>query len=131
MITAIIIYPRLILGGSIYANNSDILITSIGTNYQRPSEALVCNTDYRPCCRYFPGGRPPSISLGQWYFPNGTQLPFLAENKAFYHTRGENDGTLNLFRRDTDVTSPIGSFCCEIPVADGVSQSLCANIGEI
>ena len=49
---------------------------------------------------------------------------------VFFRTRGNNDGTLNLFRRGTDIASPIGSFCCEIPVADGVNRTLCANIGE-
>ena len=123
--------PRLILSGIIYANNSDILITSIGTNHtQSPSEALVCNTDYRPCCRHFPSGGLPSIVQGEWHYPNGTQIPFLINGDVFYRTRGENDGTLNLFRRDTGVSSPIGSFCCEIPVANGTNRTLCANIGE-
>ena len=125
---------RLYLAGTpstIYANNSDILITSIGTDHKRlPSEGLVCNTDYRPCCRYFPPGSPTSVSVGEWYYPNGDQVPLLSVGDVFYRTRGEDDGTLNLFRRDTDIASPIGSFCCEIPVADGVSQTLCANIGE-
>ena len=128
---------RLYLAGSpttIYTNNSDILITSLGTDHeQSPSEALVCNTDYRPCCRHFPvvdGVRLPSITQGEWHYPNATRLPFLSENRAFYRTSGENDGTKNLFRRDTDVASPIGSFCCEIPVANDTNQILCANIGE-
>ena len=120
---------------TIYANNSDIPITSIGTDHnRRPSEALVCNTDYRPCCRHFPvdadGNRLPSINQGEWYYPNGTPVPSFGVGDVFYDTRGENDGTLNLFRRNTGVTSPIGSFCCEIPVTDGVDQTLCANIGE-
>ena len=129
---------RLYLAGTpstIYANNSDVLITSIGTDHTgRPSEGLVCNTDYRPCCRHFPvvdGVRSPtSITQGEWYYPNGTRLPFLSENRAFYRTSGENDGTKNLFRRGTDIESPIGSFCCEIPVANGTNRTLCANIGE-
>ena len=129
---------RLYLAGTpstIYANNSDVPITDIGTDHtRRPSEGLVCNTDYRDCCRHFPvdvnGSRLPSISQGEWYYPNGTRLPFLAENKAFYRTRGENDGTLNLFRRSTDIESPTGSFCCEIPVANDTNRILCANIGE-
>ena len=126
--------PRLILSGTNHANNSDILITSIGTDFNSPSEALVCNTDYRPCCRHFPvdvnGNRLPSISQGEWYYPNGDQVRLFRDGDVFYRTRGENDGTLNLFRRGTDITSPIGSFCCEIPVANGVNQTLCANIGE-
>ena len=122
---------RLILYGTNYANNSDILITNIGTVHtQSPSEALVCNTDYRPCCRHFPNIRLPSIRQGDWYYPSGTQVLPLFVGDVFYNTKGGNDGTLNLFRRDTDITSPIGSFCCEIPVADGVNQTLCANIGE-
>ena len=122
---------RLILGGTTYANNSDIPITDIGTDlYQSPSEALVCYTDYRPCCRHFPPGSPTSISQGDWYYPNRTLVPFFFDGEEFYDTKGSNDGTLNLFRRDTGVMSPIGSFCCEIPVADGVNQTLCANIGE-
>ena len=126
--------PRLYLAGTpstIYANNSDVLITSIGTNHtRRPREGLVCNTDYRPCCRHFPGGGLPSISQGEWYYPNGDQVRLLRDGDVFYRTRGENNGTLNLFRRETGVSSPIGSFCCEIPVANGTNQTLCVNIGE-
>ena len=126
--------PRLYLAGTpstIYANNSDIQITDIGTDHeQSPSNGLVCNTDYRPCCRYFPTGRQPSVSEGEWYYPNGTQVPLLAVGAVFYRTRGLDDGTLNLFRRDIDISIPIGSFCCEIPVANDTNQTLCANIGE-
>ena len=49
---------------------------------------------------------------------------------TFYRTRGD-DGTVNLNRLNTNVFTPTGLFCCEVPNAIGAMQRLCANIGEL
>ena len=117
------------LNGAVYVNNSVILITEIGETNTMPSQndGLQCITDRRPCCK---GQR-----IGEWYFPNGTKVPIQGSGansaEAFYRNRGLNDGTVYLNRVSTDIMSPTGLFCCVVPDANNVSQSLCANIGKL
>jgi hypothetical protein len=47
---------------------------------------------------------------------------------SFYRNRGD-DGTVNLNRLNTNIFTPTGLFCCEVPDAAGDTQPLCANIG--
>ena len=110
----------------IYANNSLIHITEIGETTNSVNTGLQCITDRRPCCTAI-GAR-----AGDWYFPDGTRVPVLGEGAnmatAFYRNRGD-DGTVNLNRLNTNVTMPTGLFCCEVPDAAGVVQTVCAEIG--
>ena len=107
------------LNGVFLTNNSDILITDIGTS----SEPLVCTTDRMPCCRT-------PTAIGEWNFPDGEGLvPTLGGATKFYTNRSES-GEVNLFRRSGDVMAPVGTFCCEVLDAADVYQTVCANIGE-
>ena len=105
----------------VYANNSAIQITEIGTT---SNTGLQCITDRMSCCGT-PGSR-----AGEWYFPNGTHVPVLGERATmattFYRNRG--DGTVNLIRLNASIISPTGLFCCEVPDALNLMQSTCANI---
>ena len=120
---------RFSLGGTIYFNNSVISITDVGT--EGTTTPLVCITDFRPCCRgQFAGSQP---ILGEWHYPNGTMVPGNGPTEGkfyFFRTRGINDGTVNLYRRNSGVTSPSGSYCCEIPDTNMDNQILCANLGK-
>ena len=107
------------LKGTVYANNSAIHITEIGET----NTGLQCITDRRPCCSAF-GGR-----TGEWLFPNGTAVPIQDVSTSFYRTRGD-DGTVNLNRRNNNIFMPTGLFCCEIPDALDIMQTLCVNISE-
>ena len=105
------------LNGIFLTNNSNILITDIGT-------PLVCTTDSIPCCRG-------ANRNGEWLFPNnGGQVPTLNEATSFYRNRGDS-GEVNLFRLNSDVMAPTGQFCCEVPDATGIDNTVCANIGEL
>ena len=119
---------RLSLSGIDYANNSAITITDIGTDYLLPlTEGLQCITDHRPCCRHYV--RSQGIYQGEWYYPNGSHI--LANNEHsndFYRTRGHENGTVNLYRRNSGTKGPIGLFCCEIPDGSNVNQTLCVDI---
>ena len=116
----------LTLRGVVYANNSVIPITEIGETdiqYGTSNSGLQCNTDRRPCCATLP------FRFGEWYFPDGTAVPILGAATTFYRSRGD-EGTVNLNRLNTSVTSPTGQFCCEVPNASDIVQTVCANIGE-
>ena len=54
----------------------------------------------------------------------------------FYRNRGD-DGTVNLNRLNSNITSPIGLFCCMVPDATSLNingayemQRICVNIGK-
>ena len=108
----------------VYANNSVISISEIGeTDRFNPSlmnNAVQCVTDRKPCCRS-------GVERGQWFFPGGEEV--LAQSSTFYQSRGDNDGTINLNRMD-NVVLPAGLFCCVVPDAVNVEQTLCVNVGE-
>ena len=107
------------LRGIIIANNSNIHIRNIG---QSPNGALQCITDKISCC-FSPGYR-----FGEWYLPYRAALvQGTTSTTAFYRSRGDN-GKVSL-NRPSDVMSPNGLFCCEVPDATGTNQILCVNIG--
>ena len=114
------------LGGQSYPNNSEIPISVIGSTND---SALKCITDKSPCCRQANIGN--SINLmGMWVSPEGTEIPNQSEQKPFFRSRGNNDGTVNLNRLNNSVAEPFGTFYCVLPDARGESQTLCVNIGE-
>ena len=93
------------LNGKIYLNNSAIAISEIGEG----DEALYCRTDKEKCCGMVPN------RFGQFFYPNGLQVPIHARQQGFYRNRG--DQIIRLNRRE-GVTSPSGTYRCEIPNAD-------------
>ena len=103
----------------VYANNSLISITEIGTE---SNTGLQCVTDKMMCCATFPN------RAGEWFFPNETMVLVMGTANTFFRDRG--DGTVNLNRVSDSVMSPTGLFCCEVPDATGVMQRVCANISE-
>ena len=112
------------LKGVVYANNSAIQITEIGETGSASNSGLQCISDRMPCCATQPN------RAGDWFFPDGvTIVPGpLQGPTTFYRNRGD-DGTVNLNRLNTNVIMPTGLFCCVVPDATGVDQTICANIG--
>ena len=56
-------------------------------------------------------------------------MPVMRGATSFYRNRGSN-GTVNLNHLHSRVLSPSGSFCCVVPDAVDVNQTLCASIGK-
>ena len=77
-----------------------------------------------PCCRSVPN------TAGEWFFPNGTMVPIKLTATTFYRNRGRDDGTVNLNRLSTNVMSPTGLFCCVVPDATGINQTVCISLGK-
>ena len=113
------------LRGRHRANNSVVLMAEIGETVVYAEAAqnngLQCISDRMPCCRF-------SYRVGEWLFPNGTQVNPYYTSK-FYRNRGYDDGTVNLNRPNTTF-SPAGQFCCVLPNALDVFQTLCVYIGR-
>ena len=109
----------------VYPKNSSILITEIEETTTTSNKGLQCITDNRPCCQ-----TPPNRH-GEWIFPNRSYVPGIAQNPtSFFRNRGD-DGTVNLNRLNSDVMMPTGRFCCVVPDATSVNQTVCANIGKL
>ena len=100
------------IGDEVYGNNSVVSILSIGEGEDR---ALICRTDSTNCCRTIPN------RFGQFYYPNGVQVPVLSAGQGFYRNRG--DQLIRLNRQDR-ATSLTGKYRCEIPDASGEMQNL-------
>jgi hypothetical protein len=87
-----------------------------------PPNSLQCITDRMPCCW--------SIwRAGEWYFPNTSYVPPLSQYYTYYRTRGS-DGSIHLSRRNDSSVVETGLFCCVVPDAMDISQTVCAHIGE-
>ena len=113
-------------GGKYATNNSNILVTRIGTTNNTD---LTCHTDSTTCCRGqdnlngFNG-------IGEWVFPNGEKV---AQNNVtydgFYWIRYYQ--SVRLYRQG-DIQTPLGRYCCRIPDGTGVNRTFCVNlIGEL
>ena len=87
--------------------------------------ALQCTTDRSGCCRSGDG-----TAAGEFYFPNGTQVPILGNDpsiRTYYRNRGLRFIRLN--RRSVDTET--GQFRCEIPDASGTTVNIFINIGML
>ena len=109
---------QLTLKGTIYRNNSFFFLNELGRI--ESDDALQCITDKVGCCKYSPN------RFGEWYFPDGSRIPIEGDSREFYRNRGY-DGTVNLNYR-APLLPPTGHYCCRVPNAADVSQTLCANI---
>ena len=113
---------RFSLRGTIYQNNSLVTLEDISEG----DGALLCLTDQIACCR------PPYalLSLGNWFFPNGTRVQSSSALWDIHRTRGQM--LLRLQRRRGGVT---GIYSCVIPDATNVTKTIyigvyTANTGE-
>ena len=78
---------------------------SLVGNASSGSDSLQCHTDLGTCCS---GGQ--GSHRGDWYFPNGTRLPFPGSGDI-YLSRGSQRVDI---RRRNSVTSPVGIYRCKI-----------------
>jgi len=91
----------------------------------RPTDnPLLCVTpDNITCCSTEEtGGDPP----GNWYFPNGTEVPANSTGWSFYTTRGP--GVVRLHHHAGGVS---GIYHCVIPDQSGVNQALYVGLYAI
>ena len=102
-----------------------MLRTDIGEN----DAALLCTTDSDGCCNGT-GIDGDSIvgRAGEFYFPNGTQVPISNDdlNRTYYRNRI--NGAIRLNRRHSGTIT--GRFHCEIPDVTGTKVNLFINIGK-
>ena len=102
---------RFILRSKPYQNNSLVLLEDIGEGH----DALFCIANLTACCQ-----PPYSLSVkGNWYFPNGTQVPSTASQWGFYRDRGQMVVLLHRRRGGEN-----GMYHCVVPDATNVTQTI-------
>ena len=105
------------LKGVVYDNNSFVTITEIGEG----GDSIKCISDRMCCCH--------SPRFGEWYFPNGSAVPIPFDATSFYSL--QSDGFVDLNRLNSNITRPVGQFCCVLPDATDVYQTLCINLSKL
>ena len=71
------------------------------------SDSVQCHTDLTTCCSNTEG-----VDRGDWYFPDGTRLPFFSHGGDIYENRVVQRVDL---RRENNANSPVGIYRCDIP----------------
>ena len=104
--------PHLSLLGQTLANHSYVNLSLVGRpdgfNGLDTGRGVQCITDLATCCT---GGN--GAHRGDWYFPNGTRLPFAGTYVGTYEVRVPQG--VDIRRIDSDATSPPGIYRCDIP----------------
>ena len=97
-------YPYVSFGlaGQTLVNNSYVDLSTVGS---ASSDSVVCHSDLSVCCSGSQGSH-----RGDWYFPDGTILPFGGTSVPIYEYRGAQRVTLH----HTTATGPTGIYRCDI-----------------
>ena len=101
-------FPYVSFKGQTLANHSYVDFSLVGP-LKTGSDSVQCHTDLTTCCT---GGQ--GIHRGDWYFPNGTRLPF--SPAAIHESRGKK--RVDLRRWSAGATSPTGMYHCDIATVD-------------
>ena len=95
-------FPYVSFMGQTLANHSYVDLSLVGIP-KNGGDSAQCHTDLTTCCS---GGQ--GIHRGDWYFPDGTRLPY---GPAAIHESREKKG---VDLRRWSATSPTGMYYCDI-----------------
>ena len=112
-------FPYVSFMGQTLANHSYVDLSLVGDDVSG-SDSVQCHTDLSTCC-----SGPQGPHRGDWYFPNGTRLPFSGD---IFERRGSERVEI---RHINLGTSPAGIYHCgipTIPVHDDDDTSVRATI---
>ena len=112
-------YVSFSLTGQALADHSYVNLSTVGSAGDN-SDSVVCHTDLGTCCS---GGQ--GIHRGDWYFPDGTVLPFSGPGVTIYLGRGPMRAVI----RRTTATGPTGIYRCRI-ATNAVHSDTDQSLGE-
>ena len=97
--------------GQTLANHSYVDLDLVGRTDEPLSnvntgDSVECHTDLTTCCSGSDG-----VHRGDWYFPNGTRLPF-AQSTGIYESR---DTKIVEINRNHEASQISGIYQCNIP----------------
>ena len=99
-------FPYVSFMGQSLADHSYVDLSTVGSASDN-SDSVVCHTDLETCCSGSQG-----VHRGDWYFPDGTVLPFVGS--SFPIAEGRAAQVVSI-RRTSGATGPIGIYRCDIP----------------
>ena len=100
-------YPYVSFKGQTLTNHSYVDLSLVGDDASG-SDSVQCISDLSTCCSSPQGGH-----RGDWYFPNGTQLPLSDGGGDIYE--GRHDGSASISRTNSNTGGPSGIYRCDIP----------------
>ena len=102
-------FPYVSFMSQTLANHSYVDLSLVGRpDISNGGEGVQCHTDPSTCCTSGNGAH-----HGDWYFPNGTRLPFAAPDVDTYEFRWAQK--VDIRRRNRGAYSPTGIYRCDIP----------------
>ena len=113
----IVFTGKLVINSTVIPNHGLVLLEDIG---ESDAQSLLCLTNRTDCCQppQSPGGE-----IGNWFFPNGSQVFNKGDGWDFYTNRGPS--VVRMHRRRGGVT---GIYYCKIPDDDGGVQILYVGV---
>lgn len=102
------------LHGRLLSNHSYVSLDELG---QGPFDSLLCLTD-KDIYNIQP-------REGQWYFPNGTQVPIKGTGWSYYRSRDTK--VVQLHQRNS-LSRASGIFRCEVQDVSGLTHTLFAGV---
>ena len=103
-------FPYVSFVGVNLPNHGYVNLTLVGDDSGDPGNTVRCHTDLSSCCSGRWGQH-----RGDWFFPDGTRLPFISNTGTFYEIRGVEQ--VNIHRRN-NANPPSGIYRCDIPTND-------------
>ena len=102
-------FPYVRFMGDILPNHAYVDLTTVGDDISASGDTVRCQTDLSTCCSGDQG-----IHRGDWYFPDGSVLPFFTTNNDIVEDREAQE--LHIRRRN-NAMSPTGIYRCDIETA--------------
>ena len=99
-----------------------------GTPDDVRGDALICVTDSDNCCRGV--DRTEGAAIGEWKINGGDNVPgsLVTPREDIYRNRGT--GFIRLNVRNGTMPTLVGQYCCMIPDAMNMMQTVCVTVGK-
>ena len=94
------------MGNTAVPNHGYVDLGQVGDDASTGSDSVQCHTDLGTCCT---GSQ--SFHRGDWFFPNGTRLPFSGSGDIFENRIAQRVD----LRRRNNANSLVGIYRCDIP----------------
>ena len=115
-------YPYISFRGNTLPNHSYVNIEEVGED--RTTSTVQCHTDLSTCCNT--GQLSPR---GDWFFPNGTKLPFYNESGALDIQESLRPQVVHIRRLNPAINGPSGIYRCFIGT-NAVHDNSDPSVGE-
>ena len=96
--------------GDILPNHAYVDLTTVGDDISASGDTVRCHSDLDTCCSGTQG-----IHHGDWYFPDGSILPFVSNPDS--DIGEDREPQVVHIRRRNNAMSPTGIYRCDIETA--------------